>query len=481
MITVPTRSELLRQGQALLSSLDSSLVVTRDSDAGIKLALIAEALFGVHYNLGRIQDDLFVSERTSTEALELHAAARLEGGRKGATAASGTDCLEVSGTDGSVVAIGDELVAADGTEYQLTSGGTVASGTVTVSAEATTTGIAGNRDSGEALTFVSPPAGIDATATLTADIDGGEDQETDGELVGRLLDAYRNPLGAGRLSDYRQWAQAVEGVLSAYSYGPTSNAQTGRRGLGIVDVAILKRGSGSSRIPSATVQGNVEDYIEDRRPACTREFGVMLPDALEQSVEVQIVPKAGYAFDWEKRAAVTVDSWTAGTRTLVVTDEAADFATAAGQPAAGDRVLITGYHAAPTAEWVNYLTTIVSIADNTPAGKCTLVLADDPDVDPASGDAFWPGGSLTQPCIHAVQALFDSLGPARGDAYDPEQDWNDSLFRAAIDAALMGVDGVANCTITTPATDVEPDDDAPSGGVELLIPGYLLLRPALTS
>jgi hypothetical protein len=143
-------------------------------------------------------------------------------------------------------------------------------------------------------------------------------------------------------------------------------------------------------------------------------------------------------------------------------------------------VLISGVHAGPT-EYVTYLTTIVSITDNTPSGKCTLVLADDPAVAPEAGDAFEPGGPLTQPCLDAVQALFDALGPARGLAYDPEQDWNDSLLLAAIDAALMAVAGVYNVVIATPGADVTPTDHVPSGTVDLLVAGYLNLHPPLTT
>lgn len=481
MIDVPTKAELLRQGQSILANLADDLVVTKDSDAGIKLQLIAEALFGVHYNIGRIQDDLFVSDRTSTEALELHAEARLEGGRKGATIASADDSLTATGTDGSTVSVGDELVSNDGIQYRITEGCTIASGTGTCSVESIDTGSAANRDVGETLTFLSAPSGINAEATVAVAIDGGEDQETDGELVKRLLDAYRNPLGAGRLSDYRQWAQAVEGVLDAYSYGPTSRAMRGRRGLGRVDVAILKRGSGTSRIPSTTVQEAVRAHIEARRPATLKDFSVLLPTAVRQSLDVEVEPREGYECDWQKQAAVTVDSWTAGTRTLVLNQTAATFATADAQPAAGDRVLITGYHAGPPEEWVNFQTTIVSITDNTPAGKCTLVLADDPTVDPDSGDQFEPAGPLTAPSVEAIEDLFDSLGPARGDAYDPEQDWNDSLLLAAIHAALMGVTGVYNVTITTPGADVTPDDNAATtGDVELLVPGALNLHPPLT-
>jgi len=473
-VTRPTKAEVLGWMQATLSGMDSSLVITRDSDAGIKLRMLCEAVYGLHHEAGKIEDDLFVSDRTSTEALDRHADAKLEGGRKGASTGAGTDCLTVTGTLGAVATIGDELTSTDGYRYQLTSGGTIPAGlSISCSVESVDVGEAVNRDSGETLTFSSPAAGIDATATLTDDITGAEDAETDAELIRRLQDAYANPLGSGRLSDFRQWALGVPGIVDAYSYGPTSDAPTGRRGLGYVDVCIVRRGTGASRVPSTTLQGLVEDAIEARRPITTRDYSVILPTEDEIDIEATITPGAGYEFDWDKTQPVAVHSYTAGTRTMVVDDEIADFCVGGTLLAAGHRVLVSGPH------W-SQMNTVKSVADNTPAGKATIIFDEDFATAPVIGDEFEPGGPLTEPMLEAIEDMFDALGPARGLAFDPNQDWESDVLLAKIDQVLMNIPGVRNVEIDDvggggvadyPATDTPPST------IELLIYGQINLHP----
>ncbi|MCA9667386.1 MAG: baseplate J/gp47 family protein [Myxococcales bacterium] len=485
--------------RSLCEAASIPIVVTEDSDVGIKGVALMEAIYGLHYWLSVIEKDIFVSGETSTAALDKHADAKLEGGRKGSTYASGTDALTITGTNGSTFAAGESLTGDDGTEYELASGGTIASGTATADVVATTRGSAGNRAVGDTLTFNSPPSGIDAAATIAVAMTDGEDAETDGELAKRLLDAYRNPPAGGRMSDYRQWATAVEGVYTAYVYGPSRYAQNGRRGLGIVDVAILGRGSGSARVPSTTVADNVDDAIYAKRPATVKEHSVLRPTAVTQAVEAVITPFKEYQYDWEKQAAVTVDAATTDARTIIVDDEIADFATSARPLKAGSRVLIAGE-----------LATVKSVTDNTPSAKATVVLtADLVGGTPSGGDSFWPAGPLTAAHLAVVQKLFDQLGPARGESvgsstsaadggYDREQTgWDDTLRLNALHRALRGggvLDlerddndkllalGVQDATISTPSANVEPDDNAlTTGDVEFLIAGELTIRPALTT
>lgn len=480
-ITVPTREELRETLQATLKGLLPAIVVTKDSDAGVRIDMLIEALFGVHRQVKTLQDDQFVSDRTSTEALELHANARLTGGRKGATLAGGTDLLTVTGTLASVVTAGDLLNFEDGTEYQITTGGAIpAALSLLVSLQAITPGIVGNRDVGEILTFITPPVGINANATVTTKIAGGEDQETDGELIARLLDVFKNPPAGGQFSDYRRQAQSIEGVLTAYTYGPSSVTPTGRRGLGFIDVAILGRGTAGGRVPTAVVQQNVVDEIESKRPASTRDFNVFLPTTVEQDIEALITPEPGSEFDWTKIAAVLVDSYVAATATIITDDEVADFASASATRTlkVGDRVLV-GVGGGAGSE----IGMVKSILPTTPAAKSTIEFEAAFVVAPVAGDNFEPGGPLTEPLLTAAKDYFDGLGPARGTAPDPEQVWDDTL-RVNKLAKVLFVPGTKDVAIASPgdvpSTDnVTPTDPGGTTPPNLLIYGELNLHPPI--
>lgn len=470
-IEVPTKQQLLEKYERVLRSLDSTLAVHSDSDVGLRGRLLVEMLYGLHYEHSKTADDQFLTAKATTEAIERHAEARFGSSpRKGATKSTGADALTVTGTVGSTLSVGQELVANDGTRFQNTSGGTIPSGgSLTVDVESIDTGTVANRESGETLTFVSPETGIDSAATVAADIEGGEDQETDGELIARVLDAYRNPPAAGRFSDYRQWAVAVEGVAKAYVYGPSSDDTDGRRGLGIVDVAILKSGSGSNRIPTATLQDSVTDYIDDRRPCTTQDFSVLIPDTDSQSVDIQLTPKTGYGWDWTKdTAAVAVSSWTSGTKTLTLDDTVANLSS---DIAVGDRMLIDGQ---------------LAKVDSLPGGSDIVLQPldnDENEIDdfvraPTSSDGVWPAGPLTSPALVALQDYFDSLGPARGTAADPDQDWEDTLRVAGLYDLMMDIAGVKDAVVVTPAANVTPTDAGAGGTVDVIIANVLTVRPA---
>jgi len=482
-ISIPTRKELQEQMQSTAAALDDNLVVSEASDFGVRNKTISEALYGIFTAAKSAETDMFVTGDTSEEATLLHAEARGLT-RKGATIASGTDCLDVTGTAGATVAIGEELVSPGGQTYQTTSGGSLdVNGEITVSVESITTGEEANRAIGEVLTFSGAPAGLDAEATVSAAIDGGENQETIGELKARIRDAYANPPSAGRFSDWRQWAQAVEGVQSAYCYGPSSADVDGRRGLGIVDVAILKRGTAASRVPSTAVRDNVEDYIEDRRPCTTREYSVMLPTTTAVDVDVELTPKTGYDWDFsdgDAGATVHATGWNSSTLELRLTANVSTWST---EIAVGHRVIAAGQLASvlalpPSTTGADYIKLQPLDDDETElAGFATA---------PVATDKVYPAGPLTGPALIAIKAYFDSLGPARGTAADPEQDWEDTVRLNKIDAILIdrevdgvqvGVAGIKDTAINAPGANQVPTDAAHPGVPELLIYGVIEPRP----
>jgi hypothetical protein len=123
-------------------------------------------------------------------------------GRIQSRGSSGTSALAVVSTGAATTSIGDQLTDVTGRTYQLTEGHVyVGASTYNHSVAAVDTGSDTNLESGDVLTFTSPPAGI-TTATLVKDLDGGADRETDAEGRARLLSLLRNPPSSGNVADW---------------------------------------------------------------------------------------------------------------------------------------------------------------------------------------------------------------------------------------------------------------------------------------
>lgn len=456
MIVVPTRAETLSDIVAFLKARQPDLSTSLDTPTGGQLEAVVEALRGLWAALRAAEKDIF-PQTASPAALELHAELRLgQGARRGATSAAGAAALKATGDAASVVVVGASLVHSDGTRYRTTTGGTLpASGELLCSLQAISVGEATNKLAGDSLSWESPAAGLDPTAEIVVDLEGGLEQETLAELLVRLLHAFQNPPAGGRFSDYWAWAMAVAGVASAYIYGPSSYGHTGRRGLGVIDVAILQHGTGAGRLPSADLVATVQAAIDLARPGGTKDVAVLTPAAQTQAIDVQVDPQSGYEWDWND-IDHTVSSWTPATRTLVFSPSL---------PAVlevGHRLLCGGE---------------LMVVESLEALSNAAVLEEAFDSAPAGGTAIWPAGPLTASVQAAITAYIDSLGPARSSAADPHQVWDDTLRKAQLDRAVCNVVGVEDCTIVTPSTNVAPTDHAPAGTVDLIVPGVITVRP----
>lgn len=464
-VAVPTRDELIEVGQSYSDARQAGLVVQRDSDHGIRLSLLAEMIYGLFVETRQIQDDRFVTDKVSTEALELHAEALFGSSpRRGATKASGTLAVKIFGTSGSVIPLGTELTSSDGIRYQVTSAGlsipTVAPFERAVDVESIDTGTRANRDSGEKLTISSPPTGITAEADVILDITGGLDIESDAELIRRVRDSFRNPPRGGSFSDYRQVSDAIEGIDRTYTYGPHSATPLGRRGIGFVDLVITKIGSGTGRIPTAAQIQEVTDAIDDFRPATTRDFDVIAPTSIGFTVDISIGPDPGSEFDWVESTGNTVGAggYVAATRTL-------NWTTAVDpNVSVGDRIYVNGQVAVVST--IGASTTVLEPIQSR-AQQGLDVFDADLGGDPGVGQDIWPAGPLSEPVRDAIQAYADGLGPARvgpnGDAADPEQlDWDSTVRLSKLQCAAQAVDGVRSTTLNFPASDLTAADDGAS-------------------
>jgi len=180
-----------------------------------------------------------------------------------ATAAQGT--VKATGVAGSVFAGGEVLRTADGREYTVDAPAVMGpTQEILLTVTASEAGDAGNVDPGVIMSFVSPPAGIDTPATVIGGITDGFDAETTASVKDRTLELIRAPRRGGSEEDYQIWAREVPGVAAAYARGSYA-------GIGTVLLIIAQEWDptdpGDSPIPSAALIGDVEAYIETRKPA----------------------------------------------------------------------------------------------------------------------------------------------------------------------------------------------------------------------
>ena len=94
-----------------------------------------------------------------------------------------------------------------------------ASGTVSVTIQATTPGSNGNADAGTTFYIATPIAGVGSQGSASGPITGGADQETQDAFRTRMLQIWAAPPQGGDATDYVEWALAVPGVTRAWS-GP---------------------------------------------------------------------------------------------------------------------------------------------------------------------------------------------------------------------------------------------------------------------
>ena len=462
MIDLLTADQIRTNLQATMATAAPAMSPSIDTDEGVIIEMLVDALIGIQTQILAVENDAIVSEKTSTEGLDRHAAAHFAGGRKAATTTYNVvDGLAVTGTPGATVAAGDALVHVDGTRYQVTAGATCdGAGEAFADVQSISTGAACNKLPGEALTFESPPSGINSTAHVETYLRGGTDQESDADLLLRILDAIRNPPSGGRCSDYRQWAMEVPRVKTAYVYAPSSAAGDGRRGIGVVDVAFLVEGTRRYRIPAGAEEAElrlaVADYLLSKRPAGVGEVELLIPTRTDVNFDIRISPEHGYVWDWSAEGTTFhVNSFSPSTMIL------AWDATLPATVVAGVRLMIAGT-----------MVRVVSLSSD----HETVI---DTNLSLSGGEAIYPAGPLTAPVQAAVLDQMDVLGPARGVGSDPDQvGWEDTVKLSKLFKTIIGTPGVGDATIVAPAANVVAVDSAPwSNAVQLLVAGTITVRP----
>lgn len=211
--------------------------------------------------------------------------------RKPADYASGI--VRLSGTAGATVPAGTILQRQDAVQYRVLFDAVFTGVTLDVSVIAVEAGAVGNAAINTPLILVSPIAGVQSTAVISAALDGGLDVEQDDQLLSRLLKRIRQPPHGGAASDYDLWALEVPGVTRVWVY-PL------QMGAGTVTVLFVCDGE-ANIIPTPAKVAEVQAYIDARRPV-TAEVFIAAPVEDPLNMAVKLSPNTPAV-----RAAVTAE------------------------------------------------------------------------------------------------------------------------------------------------------------------------------
>ena len=260
------RADMLRDIRNLLPEADTG----PDSDYFIRATSVASAVEGLYQHQAWMVRQIF-PDTADHDYLLLHA--RLRGlAPKPAVTASGR--MQLRGTPGSPIPAGVQGKWADQLYVSREAGQGGADGTATLAASAALAGLAGNAPDDVRLELLAPPPSVQSTAVLT-EMRGGVEEESDAELLARLLDLIRRPPAGGNAHDYRRWALEVPGVSAAYVY-PL------RRGLGTVDIIITS----AAGLPSLETLAATQAHIDALRPVTARHSLVAAPTVRLVDVEL---------------------------------------------------------------------------------------------------------------------------------------------------------------------------------------------------
>lgn len=137
--------------------------------------------------------------------------------RKAAESASLTVVLPA--LSDTVIPVTAEFVgSSNGVLYYMDSAATSVGGVATLSLTSSVPGVIGNLTDDDVLTIVSPIAGAESIATVTATTNTGAEEETDTAYRPRVQFAMRATTGGANATDHKIWAEEVAGVLRAFPY-----------------------------------------------------------------------------------------------------------------------------------------------------------------------------------------------------------------------------------------------------------------------
>lgn len=267
--TRPTLGEI---GERIAGDLESRLP---GADARLRRSVLAVlgrteagAVHGL-YGFGEFVARQVFPDTAETEFLDRWA--RVWGiARKPAWPASGS--VVAAGTDGAVIPAGTVLQRGDGQRFVTAAEATIAAGTATLAVSAEAAGLDGNTMAGTKVTFASPVADVEGTATVAGDgLVQGSDQEGDATVLARTLGRIQEPPHGGAGHDYLAWALDRDGhgvdVTRAW-------VRAGEYGPGTVTVRFVMDDTYADAIPLQADLDAVAAWIAPLKPVTAKVYVV---------------------------------------------------------------------------------------------------------------------------------------------------------------------------------------------------------------
>lgn len=251
----------------------------RRSNLNVIARLLAGSVHGVYGALDFISRQVFPD---TAEAEYLDRWASIWGVTRKA-AAKASRLATLTGTTGATVPTGSVLTRSDGAEFTVTADTTLVAGTAAAPVTASLAGAAGNTAAGTSLSFVTPVAGVNTAAVVSAaSMVDGSDTESDSSLRQRLVARIQDAPHGGADFDYVNWAKEVAGVTRAWAYPQ-------ELGAGTVTVRFMRDDDAATAIPDAGEVLAVQTYINARRPV-TAAVTVVAPVAVVLNFTIGVTP-----------------------------------------------------------------------------------------------------------------------------------------------------------------------------------------------
>lgn len=287
MLEIPTRQELQTQANDdVQTEINGALGARLASRLAYALAALTYGLYlGLRFN----SRQLFID--TASTPFALLWASIYGVTPRPATQASGP--VQFTGVSGSVFVGGEVCASEDGTQYTVLVGGEVPGiGELILEVEAVDAGASGNLIEGQTIVLQSPPAGVDTNGlTVNGGIEDGFDVETSESVVARTLELIRAPRRGGSEEDYQIWSKEVPGISAAFARGSFAGAGT------VLVIVAQEWDPGqpfddpeNTPVPSTTLIGDVEVYLEARKPAGLHLVAVQPPVLQELTPFVVLDP-----------------------------------------------------------------------------------------------------------------------------------------------------------------------------------------------
>lgn len=279
--TRPTLSQLVTRLQAdFISKFELTSALLRVSVTRIYARVFAGASHMMHAHLEFLGEQLF-PDKSEDEFLVRQAG--LFGLSKNAPAYARAT-VSFTGTNGSIVVAGSVLTDADGHEFETDEEVTISGGVAAVSITALVAGADSSLEASDLMSLQSPIAGVDSTAEVTEVLVDGTDQEDTESLRTRLLERMADPPMGGTDADYVAWAKLIAGVTRAWVYPQGL-------GPGTVLVRFVRDddGAGSAIIPDAGEISDVQDKLDELRPAHA-SVTVVAPTYFADEFDISISP-----------------------------------------------------------------------------------------------------------------------------------------------------------------------------------------------